>query len=139
MYTLGCPKMHLFPWNIPWPGANESLSDVGFENIFDFFLILFIPRASNKKKPFRGFSEILLHNIEFMNLHNFSYFDPTKNSANFLKIIFSGIPNWLRSNEKICSYGQCILGSGFWARYHRNVIFLGHPNAQLNSNYSKMW
>ena len=34
--TLGCYKMHLFPWNIPWPGAKESFSDVGFENIFVF-------------------------------------------------------------------------------------------------------
>ena len=28
-------------------------------------LILFIPRASNRKKPFRGFSGILLHNISY--------------------------------------------------------------------------
>ena len=37
--TLGCPKMHLFPWNIPRPGAKESLSDVGFENISFFNFI----------------------------------------------------------------------------------------------------
>ena len=29
------------------------------------FWILFIPRASNCKKPFRGFSDILLHNISY--------------------------------------------------------------------------
>ena len=34
--TIGCPKMHLFPWNIPWPRAKESVSDVRFENIFVF-------------------------------------------------------------------------------------------------------
>ena len=34
--------------------GKKSLSDVGFENIF-VFLILFIPRSSNCKKPFRGF------------------------------------------------------------------------------------
>ena len=28
--------VQLFPWNIPWPMAKESLSDVGFENIFVF-------------------------------------------------------------------------------------------------------
>ena len=38
-YTLGCPKIHLFPWNIPWPGANESLSDVLHETY-----ILSIPK-----------------------------------------------------------------------------------------------
>ena len=41
--TLGCPKMHLFPRNIPWPGARGSLSDVGFENIYVFFFYFFHP------------------------------------------------------------------------------------------------
>ena len=46
------------------------------------FLILFIPRSCNCKKPFRGFSEIY-YTTFFMNLHNFPYFDPTKKSAIF--------------------------------------------------------
>ena len=34
--TIGYPKMHFFPWIIPWPGAKESLSDVGLKNMFVF-------------------------------------------------------------------------------------------------------
>ena len=46
----------------PWPSAKESLSDVGFEKIL-FFFNLFTPDPEIEKKPLRGFSEILLHNI----------------------------------------------------------------------------
>ena len=41
LYTLGCPKMHIFPWNIPWPGAKDSLSDVGFEIIYNILKHIF--------------------------------------------------------------------------------------------------
>ena len=46
------------------------------------FLMLLIPRASNCKKPYRGFSEILLNNITYK-FTSFSYFDPTNKSAIF--------------------------------------------------------
>ena len=107
MYNLGCPKMHLFPWNIPWPGAKESLSDVGFENIF-VFLILFIPRASNCKKPFRGFSEILLHNIFLWIYIIFHILTQPKNPRNFFLQFSAAL--FIAPMKKICACAQCI----FW-------------------------
>ena len=77
--------------------AKENLSDVDveFENIF-VFLILLILQSSDCKKPFRGFSEILIHKISY-ELHHFPYYDLTKKSAKKNIISFSGIPCWLRS------------------------------------------
>ena len=41
------------------------------------FLILFIPRSSAFKKPFRGYLEILIHKISY-ELYHFPYFDPNQ-------------------------------------------------------------
>ena len=49
---------------IPWQRAKVSLSDVEFEKIFLLFF-LSIPLSSDCKKPFRGFLEILLHNLSY--------------------------------------------------------------------------
>ena len=45
---------------------------------FEWFLILSIPQSSNCKKPIRGFSKILIHNI-FYEFTSFSIFWPNKN------------------------------------------------------------
>ena len=47
---------------IAGPRAKESLSRV---RKYIRFEILFIPRSSNCKKPFRGFSDILLLHISY--------------------------------------------------------------------------
>ena len=129
------------------------------------FLILFSPRANNCKKPFRGFSEI--HYTAFlMNLHHFSYFDPTKKSAIFFVIIFRGIPYWLRYMKKnLRVRTMYFFGFGFWAllapifdeienskskiilqlphqsfaRYHRILIFLGHPSVHIYDTVNLFW
>ena len=64
--------------------AKENLSDVGFENIF-VVLILFIHRASNCKKPFRGFSEILSHNISYS--HSVHFWDTLLYMLFFMPLI----------------------------------------------------
>ena len=55
------------------------------------FLILFIPRSSNCKKPFHGFLEIY-YTKSLMNLHHFQYFTQSKNPREKKIISFSGIP-----------------------------------------------
>ena len=72
------------------------------------FLILFIPRSSNCKKPFRGFSEILIHKISY-EFTSLSIFYQIKNSEKYI-ISFSGTPYWLHSIEKICACAKRI----FW-------------------------
>ena len=122
------------------------------------FLILFIPRASNCKNPFRGFSEILLHNISY-EFTSFSIFWPKQKIRKF----FLMIPYWLRSIKKSAHAHNVFFGFGFWAllarivdeiensrskiilylphasfaRYHRIFIFLGHPNVHWATNVIK--
>ena len=60
------------------------------------------------KKNFADFRKFY-YTTFLVNLHHFSYFDPTK-IPRFFFIILSGIPCWLRSVEKICACAQCI----FW-------------------------
>ena len=72
---------------IPWQRAKESLSDVEFEKIF---WICSSPDTAIVKKPFHGFSKILLYKISY-EITSFCLFYPTKKSAKKI-ISFSGIP-----------------------------------------------
>ena len=85
--TIGCSKMHLFPWNIPWPGAKESLSDVGFENIF-FFKFCSSPERAIVENLFADFRKYY-YTTFLMNLHIFFH---------------------ILNKQKICACAQCI----FW-------------------------
>ena len=77
MYIRVSQKKQHFPWKKSWPRAKESFSDVGFENTYIRFLILFIPRSNNCKKPFCGFSEILKQNkIQLVSAASLIYINP---------------------------------------------------------------
>ena len=107
--TLGCPKMHLFPWNIPWPGAIESLNDVGFENIFGFFFkFCSTPGRAIVKKTFSDFRKFY-YTTFLMNLHYFPYFYPTKTWTFFLFIFFYNFQRHslltALHNKNLCIFG----------------------------------
>ena len=65
------------------------------------FLILIIPRSSDCQKPFRGFSEILLHNISYEFTSFFPYFDQNKNPRKKNILSFCGIPYWRRPSKNL--------------------------------------
>ena len=56
----GGPQNRAGDSKIPWQKAKESLSDVEVEKYY-FFLCCSSPDPAIVKKPFCGFSEILLH------------------------------------------------------------------------------
>ena len=88
-FGIGWPVIHMYNVHctLRWPQKNIR------------FLILFIPQSSDCKKPFRGFSEILLHNISY-EFTSFSIFWPNKKNREKNVISVSGIPYWLRSRKK---------------------------------------
>ena len=103
------------------------------------------------KKKFSDFRKFY-HTTLLVNLHHFSYFDPTKKSAKFFKIIFSGIltfhaPHCFREcaqrNNRNLGFEQRSLEQ--WTKskivkvksFYNNLthhmprltyFFLGHPN-----------
>ena len=60
----------------------EGKRKLGWVRKFISFLIFFIPRSSDCKKPFRGFLEILIHKISY-EFTSFSIFWPNQNPRNF--------------------------------------------------------
>ena len=60
-------------------GAKESLSNVGFENIFVFNFAH--PPSEQLEKNLSADFRKFYYATFLMNLHHFSYFDPTKKSA----------------------------------------------------------
>ena len=94
---LGCPKMQLFFMSrcIWWVRLLEN--DFTF-TIFDF-VHYSSARCSKTKTKFADFWKFY-YTTFLVNLHHFSYFDPTKNPQFFFKTIFSGIIHWLRPWKK---------------------------------------
>ena len=87
------------------------------------FLILFIPWAS----IFADFRKFY-YTTFLMNLH---HFDTPKNPRIFFKIIFSSIPNTLRSTEKICAWAHCIFWFWFWALLARIVDEIENSKSKI--------
>ena len=77
------------------------------------FLILFIPRSSNCKKPFRGFAEILIHKTTY-EFRSFSIFYPTKKFAKKKYYKFQWHSLLPALIKKICVCAQRIFGFGRW-------------------------
>ena len=97
------------------------------------FFVLFIPRSSNCKKPFRGFLEILIYTISY-EFTSFSIFHPPKTFAQKYIISFNGIHYWLRSIKKICACAQRIfwfLVFGFCALLERGVHEIKNSKSKI--------
>ena len=107
--TIGCPKMHLFPWNIPWPGAKESLSDVGFENIF-VFKFCSSPERAIVKNLFADFRKFITEHFLWIYII-FNILTQPKNPR-----IFFFFYNFQRHSYNICA--------GSVSAHAHNAIFV---------------
>ena len=76
-----------------------------FHDKLEWWRVCSSPDPAILKNLFADFRKFY-YTTFLLNLHDFPYFDPTKNSTKFFFISFAGIPYWLRSikkNLRICT------------------------------------